>query len=43
MKRITFTVNEELHRALKLAAVKRGKTIKEIATDLFERWLKKAT
>lgn len=39
MKRIILDVDEELHRELKVAVVKKGLTIRAVVTALIIRWL----
>lgn len=41
MKRLVLELEDEKHRAIKEKAVKQGKSMREILTDLLEKWLKK--
>lgn len=42
MKRITFTVSESLHKKIKLRAAEEKTSIRAIAIDLFESYLKRS-
>lgn len=40
-KRITVSVDDDLHKQAKIEAAKQGKTISEIIRDLLSTWLKR--
>lgn len=39
--RITFQIDEKLKQQIKMKALKEGKTIKEVTTELLIKWLTK--
>ena len=39
--RINFLVTKELRDKVKIKAVQKGQTIKQVVNDLLEKWLKK--
>lgn len=40
-KLITFEIDDELHKQLKLKAIECNKSIRSILTDLIKKWIKK--
>ena len=41
MKRIVVELDDKQHQKIKLKAAKTGKSMREIFTELLEKWLKK--
>jgi predicted HicB family RNase H-like nuclease len=39
LKRLTVEVDEDLHRAIRIKAIREGKTMREIVIELLRRWL----
>lgn len=40
-KRITFELSDEKHKEIRIKALNKGKSVKQVAEELFEKWLKK--
>ena len=41
MKRLVLELEDEKHQEIKLKALKDGKSMRQILTELLEKWLKK--
>lgn len=41
MKRIVLELEDELHTQIKIKAAQESRSLREILTELVERWLKK--
>ena len=41
MKRIVLDVDEDLHAQIKIKAAQEERTLKDILTELVQRWLKR--
>jgi plasmid stability protein len=39
-KRITVVTDDKIHKAVRVKAAKEGRTIKQVANELFKKWLK---